>query len=179
MDSSNLRDQLDQTKEGSTTSDDETTQPDAEEPDPAITERSGETDESEPTESDKTDTATDTSDDTASNESDRTDDRESDESPASDDIADDDHDHKNADGPAFPTTESDKTSIYPQTDTARLIRVLCNGVENDLLALGHDDFAVREAHDAMVRLAHEHPREVTQLVLDARGLDPDATDDLP
>lgn len=81
-------------------------------------------------------------------------------------------------GPAFTTQESDKMSIYPHEDNSHVLKVLCNNVESDLLALGHDDFEVREAHDAMVRLANKHPREVTQLILESRGLDPDTVDDL-
>lgn len=84
-----------------------------------------------------------------------------------------------AGGPAFSTAESDKTTIYPHDSNSRFITVLCNAVENDLLALGHDDFEKREAHDAMVRLAHQNPREVTRLILESRGLDSDAVDDLP
>ncbi|MDS0243128.1 MULTISPECIES: hypothetical protein [unclassified Haloferax] len=83
------------------------------------------------------------------------------------------------DGPWFTSSESDKTSIYPHNSNSRFITVLCNAVENDLLALGYDDFEKREAHDAMVRLAHQNPREVTRLILESRGHDPDDVDDLP
>lgn len=82
-------------------------------------------------------------------------------------------------GPAFTAQTSEKLSIYPSEDNARFIKVLCNSVENDLIALGHGDFEVREAHDAMVRFASEHPQEVTRLILEARDLDPDAVEDLP
>lgn len=156
MDSSDLRNQLDQAKEEGTPNDaeeeDSPEQSETADPEPAI----------EPAPDDESE--------------------QSDEDAESETLAttdDDTDDQEDAGGPAFTTQESDKISIYPHTDTSRLIKVLCNSVENDLLALGHDDFEVREAHDAMVRLANEHPREVTQLVLNARDLDPDAVEDLP
>jgi hypothetical protein len=156
MDSSDLRNQLDQTKEGSEANDDAEEQADETEPEPVI---------EETPEGDKTATTDN--------------DRSEEQSPTTDDNADDDQQEGTEKGPAFSTQESDKISIYPHQNNTRSIRVICNSVENDLLALGHDDFEVREAHDAMVQLANEHPREVTQLVLEARGLDPDAVEDLP
>lgn len=152
MDSSDLRNQLDQTK-GSTSTEETDDQPDnskSESPgnETEVTGSSG------------------SIDDNGSNEERNTPDEESD-------------DDQEDGGPAFTTDESDKISIYPHKDNSHFLKVLCNSVESDLLALGHDDFEVREAHDAMVRLANEYPREVTQLVLEARDLDPDAVDDLP
>lgn len=138
MDSSNLRNQLDQVKEGT----DDQEQAD------------DQTDETEPTEAENSNPSTDA---------------ETTDSEETEDAA----------GPAFTAETSEKLSIYPSEDNARFIKVLCNSVENDMIALGHNDFEVREAHDAMVRFAHEHPREVTQLVLKARDLDPDATEELP
>lgn len=139
MDSSDLRNQLDQTK------DSKPNEEAVDQPDDA---------EAETTDDDGIDEELDTSDEEEA----------------------DDQDNG---GPAFTTDESDKISIYPREDNSHFLTVLCNSVESDLLALGRDDFEVREAHDAMVRLANEHPREVTQLVLEARGLDPDAIDELP
>jgi hypothetical protein len=156
MDSSDLRNQLDQTKEGSETNDDDEEQ--AADAEPVVEETS-------------------TDDESAETDEDPREEREE-QPPTAADNADDDQQQEEG-GPAFSTQESDKISIYPHKDNTRSIKVLCNSVENDLLALGRDDFEVREAHDAMVRLANEHPREVTQLVLEARGLDPDAVDDLP
>ncbi|RRJ30065.1 hypothetical protein [Halocatena pleomorpha] len=135
MDSSNLRNQLDQVKEG------------ASEQDEADEDLGNETETT--TDESATDSKTETADPSETT------------------------------GPAFAAQTSKKLSIYPNEETARLIKVLCNSVENNLIALGHDDFEVREAHDAMVRFAHEHPQKVTELVLEARDLDPDAVDDLP
>lgn len=143
MDSSNLRNQLDQVKEGTGDQEENDDQTVENETDP------------EPTETKNKETAT-------------TDTETTDPEDTTDEI-----------GPAFTAKASEKLSIYPSEDNARFIKVLCNSVENDLIALGHDDFEIREAHDAMVRFAHEHPREVTQLVLKARDLDPDAVEDLP
>ncbi|MFC7166210.1 hypothetical protein [Halospeciosus flavus] len=39
------------------------------------------------------------------------------------------------------------------------------------------DFAGREAHDAMVRLAVQNPERIVELVLDARGIDPEELDE--
>lgn len=39
-------------------------------------------------------------------------------------------------GPAFTTDESDKISIYPHKVNSYSLKVLYNGVESDLLALG-------------------------------------------
>ncbi|UPM44359.1 hypothetical protein [Halocatena salina] len=136
MDSSNLRNQLDQVKEGAS---------EQEETDEQASKDEIET----PTDESSTDSETETTD------------------------------SENTAGPAFTAQTSQKLSIYPNEETARLIKVLCNSVENDLIALGHDDFEVREAHDAMVRFAYEHPQKVTELVLEARDLDPDAVEDLP
>lgn len=136
MDSSNLRNQLDQVKEGTSEQEeavDQATEDDQQEENDEQTDPSVETTDAE----------------------------------------------KTATGPAFTAQTSEKLSIYPSEDNARFIKVLCNSVENDLIALGHDDFEVREAHDAMVRFAYEHPQEVTQLVLEARDLDPDDIKDLP
>lgn len=150
MDSSDLRNQLDQTK-GSTSAEETDDQPD--------------TSESESPGNETADV----------DESKATDDEINEEPDTPDEEEIDDQEEK---GPAFTTDESDKISIYPYEDNSHFLKVLCNGVESDLLALGHDDFEVREAHDAMVRLANDHPREVTQLVLEARGVDPDAVDEL-
>lgn len=151
MDSSDLRNQLDQTK-GSTSTEETVDQPDISEPESPDNE-TAEAATSEPIDNDGIDEGRDTPDEKSDND-------------------------QETGGPAFPTQESDKMSIYPHEENSHFLKVVCNGVESDLLALGHDDFEVREAHDAMVRLANEHPRELTQLVLESRGLDPDAVDDL-
>lgn len=159
MDSSNLRNQLDQVKDGADSQDEDTSRtadaenesPKEEDTDPA----DAETGVSNPEETEETE------------ETEGTEGTEGTE------------DTQNTTGPAFTAETSAKLSIYPSEDNARFIKVLCNSVENDLIALGHDNFEVREAHDAMVRFAHEHPRKVTQLVLEARDLDPDAIEDLP
>lgn len=150
MDSSDLRNQLDQAKEDKTNKK-VTDKPDVSDPEPPDNE-TADVDESEAT------------DDVINEVPDTPDEEEIDD--------------QEDEGPAFTTEESDKISIYPREDNSHFLKVLCNGVESDLLALGHDDFEVREAHDAMVRLANEHPHEVTQLVLEARGVDPDAVDEL-
>lgn len=143
MDSSNLRNQLDQVKEGTDDQEQAVDQTDETEAEPAEAKNSNPSDDVETTDAEETEDTADTA------------------------------------GPAFTAQTSEKLSIYPSEDNARFIKVLCNSVENDLIALGYDDFEVREAHDAMVRFAHEHPREVTQLVLEARDLDPDTTEELP
>lgn len=140
MDSSNLRNQLDQVKEGAGEQENAVDQADA----------ASEATETENEPSTDSDAGTTSSEETT------------DET-----------------GPAFTAQTSKKLSIYPREDNARFIKVLCNSVENDLIALDHGDFEVREAHDAMVRFASEHPREVTRLILEARDLDPDAVEDLP
>ncbi|WP_330633062.1 hypothetical protein [Halocatena halophila] len=128
MDSSNLRNQLDQVKEGAAPDDEQT-----------------EDHESTPTPPEPSVEEAPTTENTASEG-----------------------------GPAFTASESKKLSIYPEAQTARRIKLLCNSVENELLGLGYDDFEVREAHDAMVRLAHENHEEITRLVLEARDISPEA-----
>ncbi len=128
MDSSNLRNQLDQVKEGAAPDDEQANEPEStpEPPEPSVENDS--TEENTPSDG----------------------------------------------GPAFTAGESKKLSIYPEAQTARRIKLLCNSVENELLGLGYDDFEVREAHDAMVRLAHENHEELTRLVLEARDIAPEA-----
>lgn len=152
MDSSDLRNQLDEVKGGSKSDKEPPEQPDED-----------------------MDSVSQEEDATTENATDETVDKHKGEEAAVDEG--DDADEPDG-GPWFTSSESDKTSIYPHKSNSRFITVLCNAVENDLLALGYDDFEKREAHDAMVQLAHQNPREVTRIILESRGLDPDDVDRL-
>lgn len=81
-------------------------------------------------------------------------------------------------GPAFDFTNDLQRSIYPREESwEELQDTIDFEIKRMLADRDIRDFAGREAHDAMVRLAIQEPERLVELILEARGLDPEELDE--
>lgn len=73
-------------------------------------------------------------------------------------------------GPAFSFEMTAQTSIYPRSETADDTLDDVEFEVEGILRRDHDirDLAGRELHDAMIRLAADHPDEVAELIVELR-----------
>lgn len=73
-------------------------------------------------------------------------------------------------GPAFSFEVTTQTSIYPRSETADDTLDDVEFEVEGILRQDHDirDLAGRELHDAMIRLAADHPDEVAELIVELR-----------
>jgi len=77
-------------------------------------------------------------------------------------------------GPAFEFDIKLQRSIYARDETWNAFEDTVDfEIQRALRDHGLRDVEGREIHDAMVRVATEHPDAVAELVLDARGIDTD------
>lgn len=88
-----------------------------------------------------------------------------------DEPSDEDTDEQGSEGgPAFSFEESHQMSIYPRQETAE---ETLDDVEFEVESVLRQEFEIRdlagrELHDAMIRLAAEHPEDVAELIEKAR-----------
>lgn len=73
-------------------------------------------------------------------------------------------------GPAFSFEATAQTSIYPRSETAGDTLDDVEFEVEGILRQDHDirDLAGRELHDAMIRLAADHPDKVAELIVQLR-----------
>ncbi len=93
---------------------------------------------------------------------------EDDDAPAEDT----EEEHEQEGGPAFSFEETEQMSIYPRTETAEETLDDVEFEVESVLRREHEirDLAGRELHDAMIRLANEHPEEIAELIEQERSV---------